>query len=215
MQYRNLLPKAAQYLEKNSTIKILEFKSFINSFTLKDEINLAIEEKKFGKAADLLRFEVINTFGGGYLDIDLQTFHSLKLLFHKYDFLSVIEPMSSWISNAFFAAKPNHPILNECIRLIKRNCNPKTQLPYINKSSGPFSTIVLTGPSIFSTAVYNDANTDNLRNLVAPPTYFCPRKTGKYPELEIAQANDPADLTSFMRHLFYTTWVKQKYGSKG
>ena len=216
-----LFPKTVKALE-GSDVQIVRFSDLLGSLELQSELDQSVTECKFGMASDILRVEAIREMGGGYLDIDLQTLQSLKLYFYAYNSLFGIEPMSEFIGNAFMAASPHHPVMQEMTRLIKRNfalkrANDKTFYSAIAPDNG-FNTIVQTGPCVTTVAFYNAAGRDGNIDAAMPPEAFYPALSLKRPEFGIPTMVDPVNLTSATIHLWLTNWAGPrgaKNGSKG
>lgn len=80
------------------------------------------KQKKYAFQADILRYYLVNLFGGLYLDVDFHVFKNLSPLLKK-DFnisLPTHNPEKiHWICNSFFASIPNNPILTEIVENLK------------------------------------------------------------------------------------------------
>lgn len=80
------------------------------------------KQKKYAFQADVLRYYLVNLFGGMYLDVDFHVFKNLSPLLKKN--FNITIPMHDpetmhWICNNFFASIPNHPILEDIITNLK------------------------------------------------------------------------------------------------
>jgi hypothetical protein len=217
VQDPNLFPQTAKALA-GSDIRLVSFTQLLGTLDLESELAESIAERKFGMASDILRVEALKKMGGGYLDIDLQALHSLKLYFHAYHSLFAIEPMSEFIGNAFMAAARNHPIMQEMVRLIKRNFELKraqNKSFYSSAASDGFSTIVQTGPCVSTVAFYNAANREGRVDILMPPEAFYPAKSLKRPEFGIPTLRDAFNLRSATLHLWLTTWAGARGARNG
>lgn len=130
-----------------------------------DLYNLA---PNYGAKSDILRIEILRTFGGVYIDMDIECIESLAHLHHCYDFYAGIEALEFlWLSlnNGIIGSIPHHPILEEYAARIHEQ---KT----INASV--FDTQSKTGPLAFTRAFWTAACKDNLRNIAFPSRFFGP-----------------------------------------
>lgn len=218
-----LLPEMTAALE-GTGILVINFSDLLGPLELQTEFNEALMENNFGKASDILRVEALRKKGGGYLDIDLQVFHSLKSYFYCYDSVFGIEPMSEWIGNAFMACAANHPIIIELTNLIRRNCeleNEKTkdqsgktkkEIEKIRKfyanlfTNQKNNTIFTTGPCATSVAFHKAAGKGTIDIALAPEALY-PGKTLRRPEYDLPTTDDPIRLGTASIHLWKNTWL--------
>jgi hypothetical protein len=171
---KKLIPNTVEFFSK-SPIKVVELSELgISDWTLRKEINGAIAGRKMGLASDITRVELINKFGGAYLDIDFEAFQSLKTYFYLYDSLWGEEEWSYFLCNAFMAASPGHPAILEYINLIKRNFSEKQPLYIKNESDQQWKTIIQTGPGAESIAVYLGVGKPGYRDIIMPIQSFFP-----------------------------------------
>ena len=119
----------------------------------------------FVKASDILRYIILNQYGGIYLDLDYQIYNAenlLKLLSKANFLVGKDEPNNKSVGNSFIAATPNHPITNELINLVKRNLNQDRfpNIPEYQKYPCRKVDALLfqTGPTAVTTAFYRLAN---------------------------------------------------------
>jgi mannosyltransferase OCH1-like enzyme len=117
----------------------------------------------YGAKADILRYEILNEYGGIYVDMDFECLRSLDDLL-CYDFFTALEPLSHYVlqtANGLFGVRPGHPILKHCIENLcfKNDWN---------------LVVSQTGPSHFNRAVYAKANHDGNKDIVFPSFYFYP-----------------------------------------
>lgn len=76
------------------------------------KINLA---KQGAQKADLLRYYVINKYGGFYVDADITPMRSLNDLLYIDHSIILCNDMPinfNYIANSFFGSMPNHPVFN-------------------------------------------------------------------------------------------------------
>lgn len=116
------LPHTKQNL--NSTnINIRDLTDVKNDLISYDTVMLLANEKKFGMASDLLRFDLLKTFGGFYTDINYILDHSPITYMHSYDFFTHTDRGDILVDVYMIAAKPNHPIFKEALAITLRNFN--------------------------------------------------------------------------------------------
>jgi mannosyltransferase OCH1-like enzyme len=83
--------------------------------------------------SDILRYEVLWTFGGIYVDTDFECHRPLDPLIDGLDF--VIAPLkpNGWANNAFMGATPQHPIIDRCLTELR----PREFHGYDKHGTGP------------------------------------------------------------------------------
>jgi len=87
-------------------------------------IKLAMEQKNYSLAADVIRSSVLLNHGGVYLDTDIELFKPLDELVNENDFFIGYET-DSWFGCAVLGAKKNHKIIKE---VYKRYLTPCEEL---------------------------------------------------------------------------------------
>lgn len=150
--------------------------------------------------SDLFRYELLEKQGGVYVDCDVESFQPLDILHHSYDFYAGIEPVECGrlIGNAIIAAKPHHPIMQECITSVTtpEKCNAA-------KRYGRTMTIVCaTGPMILTGACYRKAGHDTNIDILFPTSYFYP--------CGLRKPQAPLKPESFAAHYWTLTWAGVK-----
>ncbi|XP_059473833.1 lactosylceramide 4-alpha-galactosyltransferase-like isoform X2 [Neocloeon triangulifer] len=115
---------------KFATIDILQI--------MKNSKMIRTMKKKLGRSptplqhtSDFLRVELINNFGGIYLDLDFVVLKNLSKLYQEINFIA--SPFETRITNAVFGFKRNHSLLKEIMELVDRNYDPNVY------GSGPLS----------------------------------------------------------------------------
>lgn len=144
------------------------------------------EEKNYAKAADVVRYEVINKFGGLYADTDVWCFESFEKLQNLYDFYAMQDAsqLNFWANNGLFGAIKNHPILINTMFFIKQfetitddmvyhmvNIPENTTDVGLRRTIRGFKTIHITGPIGFTHASYNSFDDGILKNIIFPSSY--------------------------------------------
>lgn len=206
---------------EGSGVELTSYEKLIGKLELQDDFDAIIAKRKFAKASDLLRVELLHKLGGAYLDIDLVVLHPLKPLFYLYDSMFGIEPMSEFVCNAFMAANAGHPIMREMLDLMARNFKLKAEgktefysASVVDENDG-FDTILQTGPCMTTVAVHNKSGIDGRRDLLAPSELFYPAVTLNRPEARIPNIDDAVALNSATLHLWRTTWAGEKGKKNG
>jgi mannosyltransferase OCH1-like enzyme len=89
-----------------------------------DIVNLLGKVEKGAQKADIMRYYIIEKYGGIYVDIDIVPYKSLELLIKQIPNTEAIichdlDLTWKYIINAFFAAVPHHPIFIKACELCK------------------------------------------------------------------------------------------------
>lgn len=126
------------------------------------------------EAADLIRLMAVQKFGGIYSDMDYEIYNPQALfeLMRKFDFLGGREKQSefSYYGNAFIAAKPNHPIINEALRMSLRNRSFSSQTPiYIQFPCNGYDKLYFNGPPLLTISYFRKNNTEGNNDVILPP----------------------------------------------
>lgn len=126
------------------------------------------KEPNLGSRADILRIEILNKFGGVYIDTDFECYEPkmFDFLSNAYDFFCGFHPLDSLYhhqvfayNNAIIGSIPGHPILKAW--LSKRK--------FVN----PSATVIEKGPAYFTRSVLENAD-KGYRDIIFPPTFFYP-----------------------------------------
>jgi|GEM_PF-3591415 len=232
VQNKALLPETVLLLD-GSNIVIKEIykdaactelnTDLLPKFKVRDLFESALAQKKFGMASDICRLVVLKKYGGIYNDTDYILAQSPYLLMHWYDSFFGVEPMSTFLCNAFMAARPNHPIIKESLRLIKRNLDNIDAPDYIatiNPTNG-WLTVAATGPVVTTLAFHFSAGQDDNRDVAFPPSVLYPGEIdGLYPQKDVKQFGQALPEESLGNHEWETSWAEdskagKKTGSKG
>jgi mannosyltransferase OCH1-like enzyme len=153
------------------------------------------------KKADLLRLELLNLFGGVYIDMDFEPLVPLDFLHYCYDFYIGIGPLDTGmvqISSGIIGTIPNHPIIKAAIEAIPANYANPALTNSITRKTGP---VHLTRQFIMHSC------TNGLRDCALPAIYFYPMGSLEdyyAPEEWIAQG-------SLAVHHWAKTWNKPEY----
>lgn len=157
------------------------------------------EAKNYGEKSDIIRYEILKKFGGMYCDTDFECFEPFDILHHSYDFYAGMLPLDTGlltVNNGFIGSRPNHPILQKCMDLMKSSKS-------INRYHY-FAIICATGPVPMTKAVWQGADQDDNVDIIFPCSYFYPlayRKTRIQKNIDI----HPESMTV---HYFTKTWAR-------
>ena len=141
---------------------------------LKDLID---QSPNYAEKSDMIRAELLDRFGGVYLDVDMDPFHCIDELNTKYDFYAGIEHPHKiattncqlWVGISIIAARPHHPIIQEWKRLIRSRWDE------VNRTySSQIERVINHTYFPFSMAFFSKCQEDNLTNIALPTTYFYP-----------------------------------------
>lgn len=122
----------------------------------------------WGAKSDLWRCEILDRFGGVYVDIDFECLKPLDELHHRYDFYcGILDEM--YIANGLMASRPNHPIMKACIEKWK-------EISFFPQKDADLIMSV-TGPLIFTNMIAEHLTKEENfgdKAIVFPQRYFFP-----------------------------------------
>ncbi len=95
------------------------------------------EATNFGVKADILRYEILEKYGGVYVDIDYECLKNLDQLHYNTEFYCCYIDDNA-ISNAFIGCKAHHPLLQICVKRIIHTNAKITDFDDIMDSFGPW-----------------------------------------------------------------------------
>lgn len=78
----------------------------------------------YQERADVLRYEILNKYGGIYVDTDYEALQNFDELASKYDFFASIEPVFDnyiAVTSAIIGSKPHNKILTDTIRDVREH----------------------------------------------------------------------------------------------
>ena len=153
-----------------------------------------------GSKSDILRYHIINKYGGVYIDTDFISIKSLDEL-TKFSFFgggfSIIKEQNNnpEIYNGLFGSIKNHPILRDCIN----NFQSTNKIPSIHKA---------TGPTFFTEMIFKNIKGDEDDILFFPLSYFYPFP-GRF-RFNKKNINKWVKNESYCMHLWNCSWQKKK-----
>lgn len=216
IESKEKLPELTKLLENHPTIKLMELKDLDTStFVTGDTYLKAIKNKKFGKASDIIRLELLRQFGGFYLDTDYELFQSLAPYSKAYDMMMGLEPMSVYLCNAFMGARPDHPVVNKALEMIQRNLSENAPDYIKNAPDNGFKTIIETGPALVTTAFNLAAGQGDDVDIIMPPQIMYPATDNVYPKKQVVTPEGKKPASAFGAHYWRTAWMDPAFGSNG
>jgi mannosyltransferase OCH1-like enzyme len=89
-------------------------------FRSKDLYNIFLKTTNIGAKSDILRYEILDRYGGFYCDTDLECVKDFDGLFLNTSFAACsLFSMEPHFGNGFIACSPGHPIIRSIIKSIK------------------------------------------------------------------------------------------------
>jgi len=175
----------------------------INEFELKNKAQYELEKFYNGKS-DIARYEILNKFGGLFIDADslwikesINCLDDIILESNTYGFFCAKEPKNSHIyANGVIGSIPNHKILNDMIDHIQSNYFELKKTSNLERQIWQ-----ITGTQPFSNIVNNNYN--KLKNVLILEHFFF------YP-VSFHQNNLNLDTKSF--HIKYPKAIMFQYG---
>ncbi len=155
----------------------------------------------YGQKSDIARYEILDRFGGVYLDCDFELIKSLDEFHHTLDFYVGCDYGKQFlIFNGLMGSTPGNPILKECIASLDITAQ--------HSSKRHFNTIQWsTGPYHLTRCWYKQACNAG-RCVVLPSVYFYPlphyKRHNPTPD-EIGKWITP---DTYGIHYWHTSWQK-------
>ncbi len=142
--------------------------------------------RTWAEKANIFRYEIIERFGGVYVDTDFEALQPLDIIHENYEFYAGITAINriGLINNAIIGAIPHHPILKKCIADIDTKKYGQDQM----RSTG---TIYFSYTTVGLCRDNPDFNVGAV--LILPPTYLYPSSDFLLP-------------SSFAIHYFAEKW---------
>jgi inositol phosphorylceramide mannosyltransferase catalytic subunit len=136
----------------------------VSSFSFKNK-ELFDEARNFGQKADIWRYEILEKFGGVYIDTDFECLKPLDSLHYAFDFYAGLPALGAngvQVAIGIIGAVPHHHILQAAVALM-------------NKTRGIGPIIVTTGPIFFTNVCKHLAGKTGMIDIILPASYFYPR----------------------------------------
>lgn len=173
-------------------------KRLINSLSFTQLRDYFVISDNYGEQSDLLRYEILFQEGGVYVDHDVKCFKEFDLLNRAYDFYCGIDmpytsslPSCIYTTNNLIGAKPNHPILKQCMDLLANKWDVIQEEYHGNDRDAILNRVLHRTFWLFGEAVKNKNNQGENRDIVFPAYYFDAPKD---------------ELAIFARHQYAGSW---------
>jgi mannosyltransferase OCH1-like enzyme len=125
------------------------------------------QAKNFGEKADILRYEILYSFGGIYADIDFECLKPFDSIAQTCEFFVGVENGSHpgpCVGNALIGSIPRHPILKYCI----------DSIPLSSQDHDLWRIVTETGPHHLTKCFYALAQHFRGRAVPFPRAFFYP-----------------------------------------
>tara|TARA_B100001989_G_scaffold251721_1_gene231618 strand:- start:1297 stop:2172 length:876 start_codon:yes stop_codon:yes gene_type:complete len=156
--------------------------------------------KNIGFKSDLARYEVLNLYGGLYLDTDFECINPIPNYLLDYEFVScVVFKDTPEIANGMMMSKKGAKIIKNLIRNIKKP----------SKNPNPINIIESSGAINLTSNYYHLDNEEKQKCLILPSNYFYP-----YPNFLLGKSIDIYDLCkpyTIGLHHWEMSWIKGSY----
>lgn len=131
----------------------------------------------WAEKSDVIRCDLLDRFGGVYMDVDMDVRHSLNELHEKYHFYAGMEHPHKiattnnrvWVGISIMASCPGHPIMKNWKRRI-RNGWDEVDLRF----SSPIERVINHTYFNFTYAFMQEVDQPGYIDMVFPATYFYP-----------------------------------------
>ena len=131
----------------------------------------------FAEKSDILRAELLERFGGLYVDVDMDPQYVLSELNHKYDFYAGLEFPHTiattdnriWVGISIIGSAPHHPIMKRWKEYIRARWEPVNQ-----NYTSPVERVINHTYFPFTFAVLEKFQEGGKTNMFFPATYFYP-----------------------------------------
>lgn len=120
------------------------------------------QSTNYGERSDLARVEILERYGGLYVDTDFECYQSFDVLHEQFEFYAGMVPLDRFgiLANGIMGSIPGHPILKRYIRTLKDVWAHKD--------------ICARGPGHFDSCFYQETLVHSDGVIAFPPSYFFP-----------------------------------------
>jgi inositol phosphorylceramide mannosyltransferase catalytic subunit len=150
-----------------------------------------------GQKSDILRYEILDRFGGIYLDMDFMAVRPMDPLCGIEFFAGVTYDKEPQLANGLIGCAPSHPLIKKI-----------ASFEHGFKSSDGLDVMKSTGPDYF-TKMFFSSSSLHCGAVAFPNTFFYPfpnfphdRILGEYPERYFGK-------DTFCCHLWHCSWLKR------
>lgn len=140
------------------------------------------QSQNFAEKADLLRYVILESEGGIYIDHDILCLRSFEDLIHEYDFFiglevphEKIDGLTITVGNAIIGTIAHHPIIQEILEQIKVNWQRVTEQFSIDDSELMKYKLVMHRTYVHAThVIHKMAGKTATKDIILPAAYFFP-----------------------------------------
>ena len=131
--------------------------------------DLFLQAENPGMKSDIWRYEIVNQYGGLYVDTDMEAIRCFDEIHRRLEFYAGFFD-GKLIACGIFASKPNSPILLKLINSLKKSIDLQDFAIF-----DPYAIMESTGPMFF-TRIINKLlpKLDKTVNIIFPQAYFQP-----------------------------------------
>ena len=130
---------------------------------------LICKARNFGQKSDIFRIEILNKFGGLYVDTDFLCLQSHDRIHHTCDFYSGM--FNHDVLTGIIGSIPNHPILVRYLEEMSK-CSLFEARAGENNIRKAFDVLKATGPYLFSNIVREQLEDDDSGIVMYPNVYY-------------------------------------------
>ena len=185
-KWRELMPTWKVRLWRNKDINSDEFEE--GALKLIHASNTGVQK------ADIMKYYIVNKHGGVYMDADVEPHKSFDAILHlPYNVVLCHDLDFTWayIAVGFFAASPNHPLLEKCCQLL---CHAE-----LNNGSPHLHT----GPRIMGRAIFELISKEEKYGLLPIQSFYRNKKGQEWIDCSVV-GEDYVD--RFGSHLYAKSW---------
>ncbi len=166
------------------------------------DLNLVNQElfdktENYGPKVDILRYELLNKFGGIYADTDFECIKPFDFFHKNFDFFIGIMTPGCGLNGALMGSAPAHPIIEKAIKDVSV---PKyiTQNTYFDK----------TGPGFITKCFYEKFQESSFTNIAMPSSFFYPFPGEKRHIIDKEYIYSFFKPESYAVHYWEVSWAK-------
>lgn len=142
-----------------------------------DNWDIVEQSQNWAEKADIIRCDLLDRFGGVYMDVDMDMYKALDELHEKYDFYAGMEYPHKiattnnrvWVGISIMASKPGHPIMKNWKRRIRSGWDDVNL-----RFSSPVERVINHTYFPFTHAVMQEVDQPGNTDMLLPATYFYP-----------------------------------------
>jgi len=151
-----------------------------------------------GQKSDILRFEILNRYGGIYADMDFLAVRPFAPLLKADFFTGIVFHREPSLMNGLVGSAPGHPITREILGRMRIAEDPSA-FDDIMKTTGPF----------LMTEVFMAFYRENPKSVALPVAHFCPFPN--FPVLRTRGEDHRKYIVpqTICVHLWHCSWMKQ------